>query len=147
MEGIVFFMVRKPRPKRQKGPLPVYDSTFKDMLKQNAREMLPVFLPRAVYEADLNVEQIRPTIRMDNAYLIKYFGVQTVLNTEYESGSDEDMVLRLRAYNAILHQDYKLPVILMIIYPFRTKMAQSPLSGVCWTATISGFSLFHVTVV
>jgi hypothetical protein len=37
------------------------------------------------------------------------------------------MALRLRVYNAVLHLDYKLPVISLVIYPFRTKMAQSPL--------------------
>lgn len=126
MEGHIPSMARQLRKRRQKGPLPVYDTTLKDILKQHVRDMLPVLLPGAVYEANLNVELIRPTIRVDKAYLIKYFGADTVLNVEYESGSNEDMVLRLRVYNAVLHLDNKLPVISLVIYPFRTKMAQSP---------------------
>ena len=86
-----------------------------------------VSLPGAVYEANLSIELIRPTIRVDKAYLMKYFGEDGIINIEYESGSDQDMALRLHAYNAVLQLDYKLPVVSLIMYPFRTKMAQSPL--------------------
>ncbi len=37
------------------------------------------------------------------------------------------MASRLHVYNAILFYDYQIPVISMIIYPFRTTVAQSPL--------------------
>jgi hypothetical protein len=62
MEGRIGNMARQRRKKRQKGPLPVYDTTLKDILKQHVRDILPLILPGAVYEANLNVELIRPTI-------------------------------------------------------------------------------------
>lgn len=37
------------------------------------------------------------------------------------------VVLRLHVYNAILYYDYQIPVVSMIIYPFRTTVAQPPL--------------------
>jgi hypothetical protein len=37
------------------------------------------------------------------------------------------MASRMNAYNAVLHNDYHIPVISMVIYPFRTTMATSPL--------------------
>ena len=37
------------------------------------------------------------------------------------------MAVRLLVYNAILYHDHDLPVISIIVYPFRTKIAESPL--------------------
>ncbi len=46
---------------------------------------------------------------------------------EFESGSNTSMSARLLAYNAILYHAHELPVISIIVYPFRTKLAESPL--------------------
>lgn len=38
----------------------IYDTTLKDIVKQQVRDILPVLLPGAIYEATINVELIRP---------------------------------------------------------------------------------------
>jgi hypothetical protein len=64
---------------------------------------------------------------MDKVFRVKYHGEDSIANFEFETGTNNDIVPRMLAYNAILYHDYGLPVISMVIYPFRTKMAVSPL--------------------
>jgi hypothetical protein len=104
-----------------------FDTTLKDWLRQEAGRVLPILLPGAVYEETLSVELIRPTLRADKVFKIVYNDEECIFHTEFESGSDTHMAARLLAYNAILYDDHDMPVISMIIYPFRTKMATSPL--------------------
>lgn len=78
-------------------------------------------------EEVLNVEIIRPTMRVDKVFKVNYRGEDHILHIEFESGADNEMPSRLLAYNTVLHYEYRLPVISMIVYPFNTKMAESPL--------------------
>lgn len=104
-----------------------YDSSLKALVQQQASDILPLFLPGATYEETLNVEIVRPMMRVDKVYRVGYQGEEHILHLEFESGADGYMSSRLLAYNAVLYLDHHLPVISMIIYPFRTKMAESPL--------------------
>lgn len=104
-----------------------YDTTLKTWVKENPAEILPVLLPGAVYQESVDIEAIKPTMRTDRVFKILYRGAPHVLDIEFESGSDTNMPARLYAYNAIFYLEYGLPVISMIVYPFRTAIAQSPL--------------------
>ncbi len=89
--------------------------------------MLPIFLPGAEYLATLNVEVVRPPLRVDRVYRVKYKGKKGIAHIEFESGSNNGMADRLLEYHAYLRRKYKLPVISIIVYPFPTKLAESPL--------------------
>ncbi len=104
-----------------------YDSSFKDWLQQQPQNILPLLLPGSIYEETLNVEVIRPTMRADKVFKVRYNGQEHILHLEFESGVDSEMTSRLLVYNAILYRDHRLPVISMIIYPFRIQMAETPL--------------------
>lgn len=104
-----------------------YDSSLKDLIEQQAPAILPVLLPGVVYEGTLNVDLVRSTMRGDKVYKVTYQAEEHILHLEFESGADSDMTSRLLAYNSMLYCDHRLPVISMIIYPFRVRMAESPL--------------------
>ncbi|TMD69132.1 MAG: hypothetical protein E6I91_02890 [Chloroflexi bacterium] len=104
-----------------------YDTTFKDWIRKEARDVLPLFIPGATYEETLDVEIVRPTMRADKVFKGKYQGEDSIFNVEFESGSDTYILSRLLTYNAVLYKDHHLPVISMIVYPFRTTVAQTPL--------------------
>ncbi len=108
-------------------PSQQFDTTLKDWLRQEAASVLSILLPGAVYTETLTIELIRPTIRADKVFKIIYDDMDCVLHIEFESGSDTYMAARVNAYNAVLYNDYHIPVISMVIYPFRTTMATSPL--------------------
>ncbi len=118
-----------PKRKRYSGQQPSqqYDTTFKDWIRKEAREVLPLFIPGATFEETLDVEIVRPTMRADKVFKGKYQGEDSIFNVEFESGSDTYILSRLLTYNAVLYRDHHLPVISMIVYPFRTTVAQSPL--------------------
>lgn len=84
-------------------------------------------LPGAIYQETLSIEVVRPTFRADKVFRVLYEDDEYILHIEFESGSDNAMSARLLVYNAILYHEHKLPVISIIVYPFRTKLAQSPL--------------------
>jgi hypothetical protein len=75
----------------------------------------------------LDVEIIRSTMRADKVFRVQYNGEDAILEIEFESGVDGDLPSRLLIYNAVLYQEHKLPVITIVVYPFRVKMAESPL--------------------
>ena len=108
-------------------PSQQFDTTLKDWLRQAAASVLSILLPGAVYTETLTIELIRPTIRADKVFKITYEAIECIFHIEFESGSDTYMASRMNAYNAILYNDYHIPVISMVIYPFRTTMATSPL--------------------
>lgn len=113
----------------EKQPAQTYDSIMKELVQERIAELVPVLLKGAVYEERIDVEQIRPTMRVDRVYRIRYRDRPHILHLEFESNQSdlEEMASRLHVYHAILHQDYKLPVISMLIYPFRVaKMLSSP---------------------
>src|SRR5579864_5219255 len=59
---------KKKGPKDKQEPAQQYDTTFKDWIRMVAREVLPILLPGAVYEDTLDVEAIKPTMRMDKVF-------------------------------------------------------------------------------
>src|SRR5690348_2864960 len=89
--------------------------------------MLPYFVPGAEYLETLNVEAVRTPLRVDRVYLVKHKGRKKIAHLEFESGPNNDMAARLLDYHAYLFHKYKLPVKSIIVYPFPTKMAESPL--------------------
>jgi hypothetical protein len=117
------------RRDRKKGhqPSQQYDTTFKDWIRKEARNVLPLFLPGASYEETLEVEIIRPTLRADKVFKGKYLGDESLFNVEFQTNTDNNLLSRLLVYNSVLYRDHGLPVISIIIYPFRTTMAESPL--------------------
>jgi len=123
------YIVATPRRKRFRAQQPSqqYDTTFKDWIRKEARDVLPLLIPGAIYEETLDVEIVRPTMRADKVFKGKYLGEESIFNVEFESGSDTYMLSRLLTYNAVLYRDHHLPVISMIVYPFRTTVAESPL--------------------
>ena len=104
-----------------------YDTGFKDWVERQAHDVLPVLLPGAVYEETLNVEISRSMMRADKVFKILYCGEEHVLHLEFETGSDKNLHSRLLVYNAVLYQDYQLPVITIVVYPFKVEPAVSPL--------------------
>jgi len=116
-------MGKTQRTKQPQG----YDSSLKDLIEQQAPAILPVLLPGVVYEGTLSVDLIRSAMRGDKVYKVTYQAEEHILHLEFESGVDSEMTSRLLAYNSMLYRDHRLPVISMIIYPFRVKMAESPL--------------------
>ena len=57
-----------------------------------------------------------------------YHGAEHILHLEFQTGFDRQLVARLLIYNAGLYHDHHLPVITIVMYPFRVKKAVSPLS-------------------
>jgi hypothetical protein len=112
---------------REQKQLQPYDTSFKAWIRGQARDILPILVPGVTLEETLNVEIIRPTMRVDKVFRVNYRGEDHILPIEFESGADNDMPSQLLAYNTVLHYEYHLPVISMIMYPFNTKMAESPL--------------------
>ncbi len=52
-----------------------YDASFKGWISQQARAILPVLLPGAHYKRTLNVEAIRPPMRVDKVFKVRYHAV------------------------------------------------------------------------
>jgi len=119
--------VEEIHAKAETEPTQQYDASLKDLIEQQAADILPLFLPGAVYEGTLNVEMIRPAVRADKVFLIKYKGDLHILHLEFETGADNKMDARMLAYNSILFHQYSVPVISILIYPFKTTMVTAPL--------------------
>ncbi len=111
-------------PQEQQQP---YDNLLKSLLEGQEKQMLPYFVPNAEYLETLNVEIVRTPLRVDRVYLVRHKGRKKIAHLEFESGPNNDMAARLLDYHAYLYRKYKLPVKSVIVYPFPTKMVESPL--------------------
>jgi len=116
-----------------------FDSSLKDLVQEEAAEIIPHFLEGAQFIDTLNVEIIRPTMRADGVYLVQYRGRPHVLHLEFETGADNEMANRLLVYHVIIWRDHRLPVISIILYPFRTTIAESPLQETSGTEELLRF--------
>ena len=124
-------MVRKVTDEASQDQQQPYDNLLKSLLEGQEKQMLPYFVPDVEYLETLNVEVVRTPLRVDRVYLVKQKGRKKIVHLEFESGPNNDMAARLLDYHAYLYRKYKkLPVISMIVYPFPTKMAESPLREV-----------------
>ncbi len=104
-----------------------YDNLLKSLLEGQEKLMLPYFVPDVEYLDTLNVEVVRTPLRVDRVYLVRHKGRKKIVHFEFESGPNNDMAPRLLDYHAYFYRKYKLPVLSMIVYPFPSKMAESPL--------------------
>lgn len=104
-----------------------YDNLLKSLFEGQERQILPYFLPDVEYIETLNVELIRTPLRVDRVYKVRYEGDIHILHLEFETRANNKMAKRLLEYHAYLHRKYDLPVMSIIVYPFKTQMAVSPL--------------------
>jgi hypothetical protein len=119
---------RKPsQVEEQQNPSQIYDTSMKELVDRQVKDILPVLLPGVSYKKTLNVEVVKPVLRADKVYNVSYCRKKHILHLEFESGRNRRMGERMSAYNSVLHLEHELPVISIVIYPFKTKMAVSPL--------------------
>lgn len=84
-------MVKRPSQEPSADQQQPYDNLLKSLFEGQEKQLLPYFLPGAEYLTTLNVEVIRPPLRVDRVYKVKYKGKRTIVHLEFESGSNNDM--------------------------------------------------------
>ena len=89
--------------------------------------MIAYFLEGAEYVETLNIEVLRTSLRVDRVYKIRLDDETNVLDLEFQASGETDDAERLLEYHAYFHRKYKCPVISVIVYPFPTTVAISPL--------------------
>jgi predicted transposase YdaD len=104
-----------------------YDNVLKLLLENQEAVMLPYFLEDAQFLKVLDLEVLKSPLRVDRVYEILYRGEPHILHLEFEVSGGKKMATRLLVYNSYFLDKYDLPVISIIVYPFETTMAESPL--------------------
>ncbi|SRR6266487_16592 len=105
-----------------------YDNILKSLLEGQEAQILPYLLDEEVVYLDtLTIEVMRTLLRTDRVYKVLYRGREHILHLEFETDSKSFMDSRLLDYHAYFYHKYHLPVISIVVYPFETTMAQSPL--------------------
>lgn len=89
--------------------------------------MLTYFLAEAVYVDTLNIEVLRTPLRVDRVYKILLGNETNIVDLEFQASGEPDDAERLLEYHAYFHRKYKCPVISVLVYPFPTTVAVSPL--------------------
>lgn len=125
-----------------------YDSSFKEFIHEQIAEILAPLLEGVVhskdivFEQELTVEVLRPTMRADKVFRARYLGQPHIFHLEYQSGSDAEIVYRVLVYNAGILWDYHLPVISVIIYLFRTIVPVPPLQVMSGEDSLINFKYY-----
>lgn len=104
-----------------------YDNVLKLLLEHQEAAMLPYFLDEVEFLEVLDLEVLKAPLRVDRVYRIRYRGEEHILHLEFEVSGGKKMATRLLIYNAYFLDKFGLPVISIIVYPFETTMAESPL--------------------
>ena len=121
-----------PKRKRKSSVQPLeqgqpYDNVLKSLFEGQERQMIAYFLVGAEYVETLNIEVLRTSLRVDQVYKIRLDDETNVLDLEFQASGETDDAERLLEYHAYFHRKYKCPVISVIVYPFPTTVAISPL--------------------
>ncbi len=103
-----------------------YDRALKSLLGDEAPEILPYLLQSVKLIGEENVEIDRSTLRADLVYNVLYKGKLHILSLELQTTSDDDMPKRLLTYHVGLLTKHGLPVISIVLYPFKTKLPEPP---------------------
>ncbi|SRR6266487_1493288 len=105
-----------------------YDNILKSLLEGQEAQILPYLLDEEVVYLDtLTIEVMRTLLRTDRVYKVLYRSREHILHLEFETDSNRFMDSRLLDYHVYFYHKYHLPVISIVVYPFETTMAQSPL--------------------
>ena len=103
-----------------------YDRALKSLLGDEAPEILPYLLQGIQLIGEENVEIDRSTLRADLVYNVIYKGKPHILSLELQTASDDNMPKRLLTYHVGLLSKHDLPVISIVLYPFKTKLPEPP---------------------
>ncbi len=89
--------------------------------------------------SSLDIEVLRTPLRVDRVYKVRMDGKVYILDMEYQVKGRKDDADRLLEYHAYFHRKYKCSVISVIVYPFPTTVAVSPLREKVKEKTILDF--------
>jgi hypothetical protein len=103
-----------------------YDNTLKALLGQEADEILTTLVPGCEFVDTENIEHDSTILKAALAYNITYKGKPHILNMELQTEEDSEVEVRVLRYHVSLHAEHDLPVISVILYPFKTKIPQPP---------------------
>jgi hypothetical protein len=122
-------MSRTNKARRErKAPAQQFDATFKDWLRKEAYQAVPLLIEGAICDGLLDREIILPTKRADQILRLIIDGEVHIGNIEFQTNHERKLLARLLVYHSVLYYDYDLPVYSMIIYPFKTKIDEPPLT-------------------
>lgn len=126
----------------QKSHQQPYDNLLKRLLEGQYTAIIPLLFGKNKIEIleELTVEMLIPPRRGDRVYKVIYKDEIHILHFEFEASGSGKMDKRLLVYHALLLEKYGLPVISMIIYPFKVTIASSPLKETNADGEILSFS-------
>ena len=79
-----------------------YDSSIKAIFSEDAFDILPLLLPGVEVLEVLDTEVLRPPMRTDSVYRVRYRNILHNFNLEFQAGYDEAMAYRLAVYHTDL---------------------------------------------
>lgn len=123
-----------------------FDSSLKSFLEGLATQVIPELLAGAEVEEELNDEVLKPPLRADRVYKIRYKGEKCILQVELETKADSKIAHRLLEYYGILYRKYHKPIISVVIYPFRTTIPESPLRIVVDSEELLTFHFYVIAL-
>lgn len=103
-----------------------YDNTLKALFGQETDEILPILVPGCELVDTENIEHDSTILKAALAYNITYKGKPHILNMELQTEEDSEVEVRVLRYHVNLHVEHNLPVISVILYPFKTRIPQPP---------------------
>ena len=94
------------QPQQQAQQQQAYDSTLKSLFQDQTLEMISTFIDDIENPVELNETALRPSLRVDRAYLVHRRGKQRIVHIELETSANSDMPLRMLEYYGILYRKY-----------------------------------------
>ena len=117
----------------------IYDETLKSLFGHEIAKILPIILPGAEYIGESNIEIDRTIVKADLLFWALYKGQRVLVNMELQSNRDDTIERRLLMYHGCFHYKHNVPVLSIILYPFKTKVPTPPYREVSGEETFLTF--------
>src|ERR1700730_9098816 len=101
-----------------------FDHTLKALFGKEPDKILSYLIPNLEVITDKNVEMDRTMQRADLVFSTRLNGKPHIVNMELQTRGTIEV--RILQYFAGLHAKHGCPVIPVILYPFKTKVSESP---------------------
>lgn len=107
-----------------------YDSSLKALIRAQLSGMLPHLLPAArlrLLEAiETDILKPQAPLRADKVFKVDCEGKLHILHMELEVRGRKKTPRRMLSYHSLLLEAYNVPVISVVIYPFKTTLPVAP---------------------
>jgi hypothetical protein len=127
-----------------------YDSSLKALFQEQLTGIMPNLIEltsfTVIEEVNTEILKPQPPLRADKVFKTECDDELHILPLELEVKGHKEMPKRMLSYHSLLLEEYNLPVISVVIYPFKTQVPTTPFEEKSRNKTLLTFHYYPIAL-